>query len=182
MKRDFNNNSSDKLRLTVTGAMRGVERQVAALAPNPDRPDHRGLLFVKTDSRGTAPGSHDGLMGSLLLDCLTGGLLSQAFSEALHMPAAAQGMDWGTVADITDEIWTDRRSSNENFELGERGTMTRAFNRRMSDPFADRLRAAWISDLPERQRLEARYAALSRTLDAAGQEKLLPQAQNRFAR
>lgn len=170
MKKDFNDNSTDKQRLNVIGAMQGVERQLAVLAPAPDSSGDKGSVSVKKDKR--ANDTADSFFGTLLVDCLLTGGIGQVFSQAaaLNVPSWAPEMSIADAATVADELWMDRRDeqSKDGFKLGEHGAVKGAFNRCMTDPFANvaklREQAGW-NDLSTRRGLEGSYASLSRKLD-----------------
>jgi hypothetical protein len=88
----------------------------------------------------TAPkqgGANDGLLGSLLMQCLVGAPLLDAFSQAMHMPVAADPAEIGHIIDFCDELMTDRAkprpaqaAAPQNFRLCEGGHLGGIFNRR----------------------------------------------------
>ena len=96
-------------------ATTGVFQLDAEVAFNkqPDQPVNKGPLFVSF-SRASAShakpapannNNRDGLLGSLLFDILTGGLLGSLISEVTGLHAA---IDAGDIM-MADEVWRDFR-------------------------------------------------------------------------
>lgn len=162
MKQDFNNNSTDKQRLTTQGAIKGVMQQIAALAPHPDRPGDNGPVFVKSQGKSLVSEERDAMLGSLFMECMLG----CAFGDAFDSVNAIQN-----TVEMADEVWMDRRHMNDNndtsYTLGDRNAISGLFNRRMK-PAAPTNRAmeAFLSDRPERLKLEATYATLAHKMQA----------------
>lgn len=165
MKKDFNQQSMDKQRCNIVGALRCVKQQIAELAPHPDQTG-KGPVFVSS-SQGPASGEQDGMLGSLLLDCVTGGLLGTAFCETLGLSADIAG-HWNELLEVTDEFWMDRRNANDNtgYELGRGGAMAGSFNRQSRPLTANQVwdikMDAFLADRTQRQKLEGAYATMGR--------------------
>jgi hypothetical protein len=168
MKKDFNNISTDKQRMSVIGAMQGVERQLSVLAPAPEGSGDKGSVSIKKDKR--ANDSGDSFFASLLIDCVLSAGIGQVFSQAaLNVPSWAPDMSIADTATVADEIWMDRRDEQDDgYKLGKKGAITGTFNRCFADPFCNvaklREQAGW-NDLSRRRELTGTYADLSRKLD-----------------
>lgn len=172
MKKDFDKASTDKQRLNVIGAMQGVERQLAVLAP---APAGSGSGSFKKDKR--ARDTADSFFSTLLIDVMLTGGVGQVFNTSAAMNAPSwmsqeSLIDAVDTAEMADVAWMDRRvGQTDGFKLGERGTMAGAFNRCMYDPFCNvaklREQAGW-NDLGRRRELEGAYMGLSRKLDELG--------------
>jgi hypothetical protein len=50
---------------------------------------------------------YDSMGGEMLLDCLCGGILGAAFTEALEAPEWVQSIEWDKAADLYDELRDD---------------------------------------------------------------------------
>lgn len=166
MKKDFQIAGMDKQRCDLTASLRCVAREIAALGPSPEKPGVNGPAFVKTHHAAPIGERQDGMMGGIFMDMLLGGFFGSVL-ENLGAPEWVADVQWGTVAEIADEIWLDRRTTTANdngFELGVGGPMTGAFNRTTR-----RAPIAQDADLglrlPQRRELEQAYATLARKLD-----------------
>jgi hypothetical protein len=69
---------------------------------------------------------HDTMGGEILLDCLSGGILGAAFTEALEAPEWVQSIEWDKAAELYDEFRRDR--TDGGFQLGVQGSLLPAFN------------------------------------------------------
>ncbi len=138
----------------IEGVIRNLMQQLEKLAPHPDRPHHKGPLFIQADSQFKPPADYDGMMGSLILDSMLGGAFSIAASGA---PA---NIDIGTMADLASEYMTDRAGSQSgNAQLGQKRVICSAFNGKTQ---YDAMLTAFKRDLPRRLGLERWIAEYQR--------------------
>jgi hypothetical protein len=157
----LNNNSADKQRLER--AMRGVEQQIAAMAPDPDRVGHKGPCFVKKDMRVGTGHDQEAMLGSLLLETMFGAALGEAFANsAMDVPEVLQEIDWGNAIDIYDEFVQDRAGGT--YTLGKKGSINGTFNS-FSAPKPLSIEELFNQNMDERLKLEQAYASFSHELD-----------------
>jgi hypothetical protein len=157
----FNQNSTDKLRLER--AMRGVEQQLAAMAPDPDRIGHKGPCFVKKDMRVGTGNDQEAILGNFLLEAFLGAALGEVFANStIDVPEVLHQVDWGNVVEIYDEFIQDRSSSS--YSLGNKGSINGTFNS-CSAPKPLSIQSLFNQSLDERMKLEEAYASLSQELD-----------------
>ena len=162
-----NNNKDqnlDKQRNDVLGAMRDVGRQIAVLAPDPNKPGYKGPVSVSENRSAKAGDDRDAMLGSMLFECFIGAALGEVFCDALNVPSQVRELDWGNAIDIYDEYAQDRHGVEHNFTLGQKNSIGGAFNS-ISSRLHKAMEKAFQDDMPQRQKLEQQYARLDRQLN-----------------
>lgn len=124
----------------VEGVLFAVMKSLHKLAPNPEKPNHNGALFIQTDSSFEPPAEYEGMLGSLLIE----GGLGSAFASA------SSGIGWDNIIDGISEFIQDRAPA-QPYRIGTRRAISNSFNTQSSNPT---LMAAYLRDLPRRLGME----------------------------
>lgn len=166
---------AEQMKTDIARTMAGLEQQFSKMAAHPDRPQAKGPILVKRDSRANPGNDNDSLMGTLMIESFVGGSLMEHFAEALDMPSWAKNVDWGNLVDAYDEFHRDR--TNGGSVAPEKPAQMRG----MFNDFASLEKAlqkqAWNAQRPQREKMESQYAVLSRELDMlepVAQKKIYP--------
>ena len=143
----------------IEGIMIDLMKQLSQLAPHPDRPDHKGPLFISIDPSLKPAAEYDGMLGSMVLE----GLLGTAFSEAASASIGGWStqFDWSNAAECASQFMQDRQPANSNFQIGQRNAISGAFNESVT---RGHLMEAFMRDLPRRMGLERFLAYYQRRL------------------
>jgi hypothetical protein len=113
----------------------------------------------------------DGLLGSLLFNCLFGVPLGDVFSEAAeHLPDAGDpALTAGMAVDMYDEFRQDRENAKgaKNNRTNDRGVDTGVKGSSVNGMF-NRLGAGALPDAPQRLNLADHHAVIARMKRAPG--------------
>ena len=120
----------------LEGIIMGLMKELAKLAPHPNRPDYTGPLFISGTSEFKPPAEYEGMMGSFLMEST---LQSEFTSAATN------------VAETVSNYITDRKQS----------PLMRSFN---TEAHRAALTNAYFADLPKRLGLESWIAHEQRKL------------------
>ncbi|MBU0859967.1 MAG: hypothetical protein KJ667_08510, partial [Alphaproteobacteria bacterium] len=105
----------------------------------------------------------DGMLGSLLFDCLFGLPLTDLFSETAEQTIDGNpAFSAGTAVDMYDEYRQDRAKkdrTNGSIEMGVKGSVNGLFNR---------VGNGLLADAPQRLNLENQYAVMARMMRPPG--------------
>lgn len=118
--KDFNHHAgTDKRLLSLTRSVEDAERRLTGFQVHRQDPHCDGAVPPRF------AGHNDGMLGSLIMDSMLGGIFSMAVTDML--PEPLNGLDIGNAADMADEFWMDRRESSRM--PAERGSLTMAWSR-----------------------------------------------------
>ena len=143
------------LEKAIEGKMMGLMKELSKLAPHPNKPEHKGPLFVQISSEHEPPAEYEGMLGSMMMETV----LSTAFSGATSN--SENGLDITNLMDAASEYITDR--APRSYVLGKKGSIMQNFN---SSAQRAILMKAFIHDLPARLGLEKWLAYYQRRLYA----------------
>lgn len=151
---NFNNNAEQQVQITVQ--IQQLVKELSKCAPHPDKPDHKGPMFIHADDSHKLPAEYDGMLGSMMLDAG----LSDFFSAASG--GWADNLD--QKMDMASTYFQDR-APKQTFQLGQRRAIANDFNAIGSKgPAHQAMMDAFLADLPTRVHLEKWIAHETRRL------------------
>lgn len=164
-------NSSHRTSLLNTIA--SLAQQIQILAPHPEKPDYKGPLFVRSNSHARVASEHDGMLGTMMLEAITGAAVSDALSDSLG--SWSHSIDFANALECYSEYITDiegkRDQQDENHKRAHgQGTLARLSSKKIANSFNLRgsLSAgmqAFLDDMPKRMKLESNLAYYLRQLE-----------------
>lgn len=160
---------------TIEGRIKGFAKALSKLAAHPDKPEHRGPLFISLQSQFKPAAEYDGMLGSMVLE----GFLGGAFSGAANDNAASGVMtyiganDLDILGDMLSEYLEERNTDKRygagrgkgSLALGEHKTICNQFNDTMDDALL-----AYSRDIAQRENIEQSIAGLQSELMVAKRE------------
>lgn len=155
-------------RQSLHGRINSLLQDLSQLAPHPDRPDHKGPVFLSNHSSYTKPASYDGMLGSIMLENFLGAAFAEVAnnnSDTMGGAVAACAFKNADVLELFSEYLEDRGE-----DKGEgQGTFARVKWQKTRDAFnlsaQDESRAAFEAGLPKRHKIESALAHYTRLLD-----------------
>ena len=144
-----------------------LERQLKAMAQGHQAAPQKSTAKPAADkSTEKSVSSRDGMLGTLLFDCIFGAPLSDFFAEAVdHLPTEGDPALSALMAvDIYDEFRQDRAKKDRTNDRGVddkgvKGSVNGMFNR---------LGTGALNDAPKRLNLEDQYSVIARMKRAPG--------------
>lgn len=152
----FTNNA--EIQAEITAQIQLLIKELSKCAPHPDRPEHKGPMFLHMDHSHTPVAEYDGMLGSMMLD----GGLSDAFSGAAGGSNLTDNLD--QKMDMASTYFQDRMPK-PSFQLGQHRVIANDFNTLCSrGPEYQAMMNAFLADLPTRMHLEKWIAHETRRL------------------
>ena len=151
MKKHFEQRAANQNALIFTD----LERQLKSMAAAPQ--GKQAHAAPRPTQAAAKSSQRDGLLGGMLLDCLFGLPLSDAFAGAADIAdEGTLAVGAGMAVDLYDEFRRDRlpknRTNGRGVEMGVSGSLKGMFNRPVGA----------LTDAPRRLNLEDQYAAIAR--------------------
>jgi hypothetical protein len=126
--------------------IQNLMKELQKCAPHPDRPEHKGALFIQADDSHKLTAEYDGMLGLMMFDSALG----DAFGEAAGYGSEAM--------DMASKYLEDRSASsprNTPFQLGQKRVIANDFNTIGARNAAyQAMLEAYMADLPTRINLE----------------------------
>jgi len=164
--------NNDNQKQALIGTIMGLMKELQTLAPHPDTPSYKGPLFINANPNFKVANDHDGMLGSMILESLLGGAISEAISEGMPEDYAdlAQNIDVTAMMDCYSEYISDIEGSREEKAAHGQGTMARMSGKSISGGFNMRSTISegmqnFMDDLPKRMTIERNMANYAKQLD-----------------
>ncbi len=164
--------NNDNQKQAIIGTIMGLMKELQTLAPHPDQPSYKGPLFIAANPNLKIANDHDGMLGSMILETLLGGAISEAISEGMSEDFAdfAQSIDIANAMEAYSEYISDIEGSREEKAAHGQGTMARMSGKSISRGFNMRSTMSeamhnFMEDLPKRMTIERNMAYYAKQLD-----------------
>ncbi len=168
----YNNNNQKQ---ALIGTIMGLMKELQTLAPHPDMPSYKGPLFIASNPNFKIANDNDGMLGSMILESLLSGAISEAISKGMSEDYAdlAQNIDMTAIIDCYSEYISDVEGSREQKAAHGQGTMARMSGKSISKGFNMRASISegmqkFMEDLPKRMTIERNMAYYAKQLDNLG--------------
>jgi len=159
-------------RQAISGTITGLMQELQKLAPHPDRANHNGPLFIKSNPNFKIANDHDGMLGTMMMESLLGTAFSEAVSEAFgsETQEALDTLDLASVMECYSEYISDVEGKTQHAAAHGQGTMARMSGKSISSGFNMRSEIsapmqAFYDDLPKRISIERSLAHHAKQLE-----------------
>lgn len=158
---NITNNVAEQQAQIITQIQQLV-KEISKCAPHPDRPDHKGPVFLKSDPNYKLPAEYDGSLGSLMMENMLGLEFATAASET-----ASSWLKYSNESMEMASAYVQDRPNSTPFALGQTNRIANDFNMigSRSQEYQNMMNA-YLADLPDRVRLETWLSHETRRLYA----------------
>ena len=156
----------------LIGKISGLMKELQQLAPHPDKPGYTGPLFINANPNARIASEHDGMLGSMMMETLIGGFMTEALSDACG--DWVHSIDINNAMELYSEYITDiersKQQDEQDIQAHGQGTLARLSGKSISNSFNMRGSMsegmqAFLDDMPKRMQVEKHLAYYLRQLE-----------------